>query len=81
MPEKTTVTHRLLNEKETAVYLGMSVAYLRLDRCEGHRGNRTPGPSYLKIGKAVRYDIADLDAWIAAHKTPRYRLTENAARH
>jgi hypothetical protein len=62
---------RLVDEKTAARYIAMSVHYLRLDRCEGHRGNRTPGPPYLKIGKAVRYDIADLDAWIDAHKRAR----------
>ncbi|MBB5685657.1 helix-turn-helix transcriptional regulator [Sphingobium boeckii] len=25
------------------------------------------GPPFLKMGKAVRYRVSDLDAWVAAH--------------
>jgi hypothetical protein len=61
----------LLTETEAAVYIGMSTAYLRMDRCRGHVGKRTSGPAYLKMGRVVKYDVRDLDAWLAAHRVNR----------
>ena len=55
---------RCLTEKEAAHYIGMSIAFLRKDRCEGKIGNRTIGPKHLKIGKSVRYLKDDLDRWL-----------------
>ena len=55
---------RCLTEKEAALYIGMSVAFLRKDRAEGKIGKRTPGPRFLKIGKSVRYLKDDLDQWL-----------------
>jgi predicted DNA-binding transcriptional regulator AlpA len=53
---------RLLRETEAAPILGIEVATLRRWRWAGK------GPSFRKIGAAVRYDPADLDAFIAAAK-------------
>ncbi len=64
-------TRPSLPESEAAAYIGMSVPFLRADRCRGHIGNRTPGPAYFKLGRRVRYAIADLDAWLAAHRVDR----------
>ncbi len=61
----------LLAETEAAHYIGMSVAYLRMDRCRGHVGHRTPGPPFLKLGRSVRYDVRDLDAWLAERRVDR----------
>ncbi len=58
----------LLDEKPSADYIGMSVAFLRKGRCEGIVGNRTPPPPHLKLGRAVKYARADLDAWLAARR-------------
>ncbi|MEE9473839.1 MAG: DNA-binding protein, partial [Acidimicrobiia bacterium] len=33
----------------------MSVPFLRQSRMEGNRENRTPGPPFIKVGRAVRY--------------------------
>jgi len=43
----------VIDEKDAARYVGMSVSFLRRARCEGAPGNRTPGrePDY-KIGRA-----------------------------
>jgi predicted DNA-binding transcriptional regulator AlpA len=47
------------NERETAQYLGVSRAVLRLWRSRGE------GPCYFHAGKKlVRYRHADLDLWI-----------------
>lgn len=62
-----TLPPRLLNEADTAVYLGLSRGYLRKARMVG-TASGTPGPPFVKIGTAIRYDLADLDAWIAKQK-------------
>lgn len=50
-------TARLWNEKEVATFLGVSVAFLQHDRV------REKKIAYLKIGRAVRYDYADVVAY------------------
>lgn len=47
-----------LSEIQAANHVGMSESFLRKLRREGR------GPTYLKIGGAIRYDVADLDRWI-----------------
>jgi hypothetical protein len=56
----------IFNEFEAASYIGMSAAYLRGDRCFG-RG----GPAFLRLGRTIRYDRRDLDAWLAARRVDR----------
>jgi hypothetical protein len=51
-----------LNEAETAEYICMSRPFLRLARMKG------TGPAYLRIGRAIRYDVRDLDAWLVEHR-------------
>lgn len=58
----------LLNEKQAADYIGMSVAFLRCGRSRGVTGNRTPTPAHLKTGRRVQYARSDLDAWLAARR-------------
>lgn len=49
---------RLVNEKEAAAILGLSVKTLQQWRfC-------ATGPVYRKLGKAVRYSLADLQAYV-----------------
>ncbi len=62
------VKRRLLTDPETATYLGVSLSFLRQGRMEGRRANRSPGPPFIKLGKAIRYDLQDLDAWLAANR-------------
>lgn len=59
---------RLLSEQQTASYIGMSRSFLRKSRMDGDLPGRTPGPPYIRFGRAIRYDIADLDAWIEEHR-------------
>lgn len=49
-------------EKDAAHYTGWSQSYLRKARRLGH------GPAYLRVGRSIRYQLADLDAWLAAHR-------------
>jgi predicted DNA-binding transcriptional regulator AlpA len=44
---------------EAAAYISKSASWLNKTRLNGS------GPVYLKIGGAVRYSLADLDAWLA----------------
>lgn len=53
----------LLNEKELAQYLNLTVHALRRFRFEGR------GPAYLKMGRLVRYRPEDVQAWLAAQPT------------
>ena len=50
----------LLTERETAERLRCTVAALRRWRRE-HRG-----PKWIKLGRLIRYSIADLESFIAA---------------
>lgn len=66
--ETQPIKRRLLTDPEAAAYLGMSISFLRQGRMEGRRANRSPGPPFIKIGKAIRYDLQDLDAWLAENR-------------
>lgn len=68
MMNASTPQPKLLSEADSAQYLGMSRAFLRKSRMDGTRRNRTPGPPYIRIGRAIRYDLDDLNQWIAAHR-------------
>lgn len=62
------IQRRLLTDPEAATYLGVSLSFLRQGRMEGRRANRSAGPPFIKLGKAIRYDLQDLDAWLAANR-------------
>jgi hypothetical protein len=51
-----------IDVKGAALYSGMSEGYLNKLRCTGG------GPVFIKRKGVVRYDPADLDAWLAAGK-------------
>ena len=71
MEEQINEARQALTEAQTAIYIGMSRSYLRQDRMNGTRENRTPGPRWVKIGRAVRYLRPDLDTWLSAHLVER----------
>jgi hypothetical protein len=52
------------NEKEAARYLGLSVEGLRTLRKQGR------GPASYKIGRCVRFSLADLVAFAESHRRP-----------
>lgn len=64
-------TRDLLNEKDAARLIGMSASFLKMARLRGNVGGRTPGPVYYKIGGTIRYERADLDAWLSARRVDR----------
>lgn len=51
-----------LFEADAANYVGFSTAYLRLCRSKGR------GPAFIRVGRSIRYRVADLDAWLDAHR-------------
>lgn len=62
-----------LNERDAARYLGLSHYTLRQARARvWAKPYRQPsGPAYLKLGRTVRYRLADLDAYLDAHRIDR----------
>lgn len=49
---------RLLDVTEAADYLGLSISTLNKWRCYGE------GPVFVKMGRAVRYRVEDLDRYL-----------------
>lgn len=58
-------------ETEASEYIGMSRSFLRQDRMNGPRENRTLGPRFLKLGRSIRYLKDDLDTWLLQHRIDR----------
>lgn len=61
---------RMLRTEDAANYTGLSASTLTKLRLTGG------GPEYIKLGKVVVYDLADLDAWLLSK---RRRSTSVAA--
>ena len=51
-----------LNVEAAAAYTGISASTLNKLRVFGG------GPVFLKLGRRVAYDVADLDAWLTARR-------------
>jgi len=58
-----TVPWALLDEHEAAAVMGFSVSFLR---CLRHRNE---GPRFLKVGRNVRYRLADVQSFLAGQPT------------
>ena len=50
-----------LTVQEAAAHVGISVSLLNRLRCVGG------GPPFVKVGRCVRYSVADLDQWMVSH--------------
>ncbi len=62
------ISEKLLNEHEAAELLGVKVSTLRAWRI---KGSKLP---FLRLGRAIRYDPADIEAFKLASKA--YSTTE-----
>lgn len=60
--DKQAAQYVVVDEKQAASYLDLSVKTLQARRA-AHKA-----PAFLKIGRSVRYRLADLDAFLAAHR-------------
>ena len=60
----------IMDAKMTAQYLGIAAQTLARWRVEGR------GPIHIKVGSAVRYDVRDLDSWLAMRR--RHSTAEEA---
>ncbi|WP_442869326.1 helix-turn-helix transcriptional regulator [Bradyrhizobium sp. CCBAU 45321] len=58
--EKHVANERYLTTKEAAAHIKSSTSTLSKRRLTGD------GPAFVRIGRAVRYRQADLDAWMEA---------------
>lgn len=64
------------NVEGAAEYLGVSVSFLNNCRVRGD------GPQFYKIGRRVRYEDRDLDAWLESRRrqcTSEYSQEAKAA--
>jgi hypothetical protein len=51
---------QVISEKDAAVFVGMSTAFLKSARL----GKGSEGPSYIRMGRSIRYRISDLELWL-----------------
>ena len=58
----------LVNEETAAKILGISRISLRRGRSEGPRADRMPVIPYVKLGRAIRYELTTLEAVIAENR-------------
>lgn len=58
----TALVRQLVTDVEAALVMGIKPQTLRNKR------SQNLGPPYIKIGRTVRYDMADLMAFIDAHR-------------
>lgn len=62
MERELKLARRMLRTAEAADYCGSSASTFEKLRLVGG------GPRYVKLGRRVVYDPADLDAWLAGHR-------------
>jgi len=62
--DSISIVPRLLTVRDAARYLGVSTSYLNQGRLDG----LSKSPGFVRLGRCVRYDVRDLDAWIEARR-------------
>lgn len=53
---------RLINEKEAGKILSKPVSWLQYARWRGD------GPPFYRVGRSIRYDVAELIGWVKAQR-------------
>ena len=71
MPNQFEAGDELKSTDAAAQYVDLSPSTMAKLRCAGG------GPEYIKLGRAVRYERAALDRWVASH---RVKSTSDAER-
>ena len=59
---------RLLTRAEVQTYFGLSQRYLEISATRGD------GPPFFKIGRSVRYRVAELRSWIETQEVNQNQL-------
>ncbi len=59
--------YQLITEKEAAKLLAVSPGTLRVQRCVGASAKGLPMIPYLRIGRAIRYRLRDIQQFIDGH--------------
>lgn len=62
MPDIDLHPDKLLTRPEVVLHFGLSQRLLEVSAVRGD------GPPMIKIGRSVRYSVADLRAWIGARR-------------
>lgn len=57
---------RFLTSKEAAAKIGVAESYLRQCRMTGVIGGGYPAPPYRQMGRSIRYEESELEAWMQA---------------
>jgi predicted DNA-binding transcriptional regulator AlpA len=74
MPEIGTYSAPHVRVRDAANYVGLSKSTLDKLRMG------SDGPNYLKVGRAVIYHVADLDAWLASkRRASTWAANDNAS--
>ena len=59
-----------LNERQAAIFLGLSESSLRKSRMNGTRTNHLPPPPFVKLGRRIVYLLDDLHDYLEQHRAP-----------
>lgn len=62
--QEATLKSNVIDEKQAAKYLGISLSKLRQVRLYGQGIHQMHCPPFLQLGRNIRYRIADLDRWL-----------------
>jgi len=65
---KTSTASQMMNERQAAEMMGFTVSKLRADRLKGI------GCPYYRIRRAVRYRLADVEAFLAEYRIEPERV-------
>jgi hypothetical protein len=68
----------LYTPEQAAKYTGIAVQTLATYRQTGQIGDRTPAPGFIKVGKSVFYEKAELDRWIR-EDAPKFHYRRQTA--
>lgn len=61
-PPRQNESHRVMTVQQASEYLGLAVSTLNKWRCHGG------GPIFIKMGRAVRYRMEDLESFMTRQK-------------
>jgi predicted DNA-binding transcriptional regulator AlpA len=66
--------HRILRTPEAAIYVGLSASTLEKMRLSGD------GPKFVRLGgRAIGYDVYDLDLWLDSQRERSESQPDSAA--